>query len=274
MLEVRADRSYLDDPEPTDYLNTLGNRIAANSTESRQEFTFFSMQDRMINAFALPGGWHRCEYGLLLASQSESEVASVIAHEIAHVTQRHIARILDQQKQSTIISLATLALAVLASRANSDVAMAASAFGQGAAIQNLLNFTREHEGSRSRRAPDAAGGRLRRARHGDLLRAAAARHTDLRIRQRTSYLRTHPMTQDRIADTEPGREPASPAGDGQSRRLVRAKLKADSEPPAQARAFFEEGLAERRFLSEAAVRYGLTTSLLRQKNHPAARKGA
>ena len=98
----------------------------------------------MINAFALPGGY-TVQHGLLLASQSESEVASVIAHEIAHVTQRHIARILDQQKQSTIISLATLALAVLASRANSDVAMAASAFGQGAAIQNLLNFTREHE---------------------------------------------------------------------------------------------------------------------------------
>lgn len=275
MLEVRADRSYLDDPEPTDYLNTLGNRIAASSTESRQEFTFFLMQDRMINAFALPGGYIGVNTGLLLASQSESEVASVIAHEIAHVTQRHIARILDQQKQSTIISLATLALAVLASRANSDVAMAASAFGQGAAIQNLLNFTREHE-----KEADRVGLQTLQAAGFDA-RAMATFFERLQRATRIyeygsapSYLRTHPMTQDRIADVQNRVDnlPYRQVTDSLDFQLVRAKLKADSEPPAQARAFFEEGLAERRFLSEAAVRYGLTTSLLRQKNYPAARK--
>src|SRR4051812_25450597 len=145
MREVRADRAYYDDPEATDYLNELGHRLTANSSDSRQEFRFFFMQDRQINAFALPGGFVGVNTGLILAAQSESEAASVLAHEISHVTQRHIARILDQQKNSTVISLAALALALLAARSNSDLTAAASTFGQAGAIQNLLNFTRDHE---------------------------------------------------------------------------------------------------------------------------------
>jgi predicted Zn-dependent protease len=274
MREVRADRTYLDDPEPTDYLNTLGNRIAGRSTESRQEFTFFLMQDRQINAFALPGGYIGVNTGLFLAAQSESEVASVIAHEIAHVTQRHIARILEQQKQSTVISLATLALAVLAARANSDIASAATAIGQGAAIQNLLNFTREHE-----KEADRVGLQTLQAAGFDP-RAMATFFERLQRATRIyeggapSYLRTHPMTHDRIADVQNRLEslPYRQVTDSLDFQLARAKLKADSEPPAQARAFFEEGLAERRFLSEAATRYGLATSLMRQKNYAAARK--
>lgn len=274
MREVRADRSYLDDPEPTDYLNTLGNRLAARTGESRQEFTFFLMQDRQINAFALPGGYIGVNTGLLLAAQSESEVASVVAHEVAHVTQRHIARILDQQKQSTVLSLATLAIAVLAARSNSDIASAATAFGQGAAIQNLLNFTRDHE-----READRVGLQTLEAAGFDP-RAMATFFERLQRATRIyeggapSYLRTHPMTHDRIADVQNRLDsmPYRQVTDTIDFQLVRAKLKADGEPPGQARAFFEEGLAERRFLSEAANRYGLATSLLRQKNYAAARK--
>jgi predicted Zn-dependent protease len=274
MREVRADRTYLDDPEPTDYLNTLGNRLAARSLESRQEFTFFLMQDRQINAFALPGGYIGVNTGLLLAAQSESEVASVIAHEIAHVTQRHIARILDQQKQSTVLSLATLAIAVLAARSNSDIASAATAIGQGAAIQNLLNFTREHE-----KEADRVGLQTLESAGFDA-RAMATFFERLQRATRVyeggapSYLRTHPMTHDRIADVQNRLDslPYRQVMDSIDFQLVRAKLRADSEAPAQARAFFEEGLTERRFLSEAANRYGLATSLLRQKNYAAARK--
>jgi predicted Zn-dependent protease len=274
MREVRADRTYLDDPEPTDYLNTLGNRLAARSLESRQEFTFFLLRDRQINAFALPGGYIGVNTGLLLAAQSESEVASVLAHEIAHVTQRHIARILDQQKQSTVLSLATLAIAVLAARSNSDLASAATAIGQGAAIQNLLNFTREHEKEADRvglQTLDAAGFDARAM---AVFFERMQRATRIYEGGAPSYLRTHPMTHDRIADVQNrlGSLPYRQVTDSLDFQLVRAKLKADSEPPAQARAFFEEGIAERRFLSEAANRYGLATSFLRQKDHASARK--
>src|SRR3954464_14641281 len=89
MREVRADRSYYDDAEATDYMNALGNRLISRGTDTRQELEFFLMQERSINAFALPGGYVGVHTGLLLAAQSESELASVVAHEIAHVTQRH-----------------------------------------------------------------------------------------------------------------------------------------------------------------------------------------
>jgi beta-barrel assembly-enhancing protease len=274
MREVRADRTYLDDPEPTDYLNTLGNRLASHSLESRQEFTFFLMQDRQINAFALPGGYIGVNTGLLLAAHSESEVASVVAHEIAHVTQRHIARILGKQKESTIISLAALAIAVLAARANSDLASAASAVGQGAAIQNMLNFTREHEKEADRVGIQTLETAGFDARAMATFFERLQRATRIYEGGAPSYLRTHPMTHERIADAQNRVEsmPYRQVTDSIDFQLVRAKLRADAEPPAQARAFFEEGLAERRFLSEAANRYGLATSLLRQKNYAAARK--
>src|SRR5687768_4886875 len=133
MREVRADKTYYDDAEATDYINALGRRLIARGAESRQDLQFFLMQDRQINAFALPGGYVGVNSGLILAAQSESEVAGVVAHEIAHVTQRHIARIFDQQKTSTVMSLAALAVAVLAARSNPDVSSAALAVGQGAA---------------------------------------------------------------------------------------------------------------------------------------------
>jgi len=113
MREIRADRSFYDDAEATDYLNGLGNRLASRSPDARQEFDFFLIRDNQINAFALPGGFIGINTGLILASQSESELASVVAHEIAHVTQRHIAGMIANQKQSSITALAALAAALL-----------------------------------------------------------------------------------------------------------------------------------------------------------------
>ena len=81
MREIRRDRSYYDDAEATDYINTLGERLVARSPDSRQDFDFFLLQDPQINAFALPGGFIGVNTGLLLAAQSESEVASVVAHD-------------------------------------------------------------------------------------------------------------------------------------------------------------------------------------------------
>jgi len=94
MREIRADRTYSDDAEVTDYLNTLGYRLVAASADSRQEFTFFLILDPQVNAFALPGGFVGVNSGLILTAQSESELAGVLSHEVAHVTQRHMARML------------------------------------------------------------------------------------------------------------------------------------------------------------------------------------
>jgi predicted Zn-dependent protease len=275
MREVRSDRSYYDDAEATDYVNALGARLVSRGADTRQPFEFFLIQERSINAFALPGGFIGVHTGLLIAAQSESELASVVSHEIAHVTQRHIARIIDQQKQGTVLSLAALAVAILAARASADLATAATAFGTAGAIQNTLNFTRDHE-----READRVGLQILQASGYDAHAAAvffermqrATRIYD--VGGAPSYLRTHPLTYERIADIQNRLErlPYRQVSDSLEFQLVRAKLRADLDPPTEARQFFEESLAERRYLSEAASRYGLALSLLRLKDYARARK--
>ena len=275
MREVRADRSYYDDPEATDYIQAMGQRLVSRGADSRQDFEFFLMQDNSINAFALPGGFVGVHTGLILAAQSESELASVMAHEIAHVTQRHIARILAQQKQSTVMSIAALAVAILAARANPEVASAAVGFGTAAGVQNMLNFTRDHEREADRvglQILDSAGYDARSA---AVFFERMQRATRIyEIGSAPSYLRTHPMTYERIADIQNRLErlPYRQVADTLDFQLVRAKLKAELETPVQAKTFFEQSLTERRYLSEAASRYGLVASLVRVKDHARARK--
>ena len=112
MLEVRSDPSYSEDTEITDYLNSIGNKLVGASSDSRQEFNFFLMMDSQVNAFALPGGFVGINSGLMLTAQSESELAGVMSHEIGHVVQRHFARMLSAQKDTQLMALAGLALAV------------------------------------------------------------------------------------------------------------------------------------------------------------------
>jgi predicted Zn-dependent protease len=275
MQEVRVDRAFYDDPEATDYIRTLGNRLVARGADVRQDFEFFLMQERSINAFALPGGFIGIHTGLVLAAQSESELASVVAHEIAHVTQRHIARIVAQQKQSTVMSLAALAVAILAARANPEIASAATAFGQAGAVQNLLNFTRDHEREADRVGLQILESAGYDARSMALFFERMQRATRIyEIGSAPSYLRTHPLTYERIADIQNRLErlPYRQVPDSADFQFVRAKLRAELDPPAQARDFFEESLAERRYLSEAASRYGLVSSLVRLKEYDRARK--
>ena len=275
MREVRADRSYYDDAETTDYINALGTRLATRGADTRQPFEFFLINERSINAFALPGGYIGVNTGLLIAAQSESELASVVSHEVAHVTQRHIARMMDQQKTGTVVSLAALAVAILAARSSPDLATAATAFGAAAPIQNLINFTRDHE-----READRVGLQILESAGYDP-RAAAVFFERMQRATRIydvggapSYLRTHPLTYERIADIQNRLErlPYRQVSDTLDFQLVRAKLRAELDPALEARQFFEGSLAERRFLSEAASRYGLAIALVRLKDYARARK--
>ncbi len=274
MREVRADRSYYDDAEATDYISNLGNRLVSRGADTRQDFDFFLIRDPQINAFALPGGFIGVHTGLILAAQSESEVAGVMAHEIAHVTQRHISRMIAQQKQSQILSIAALAVAILASRASSDAAMAATAFGQAGLVQSQLNFTRDNE-----READRVGFQiLDRAGYDPHAMAVfferLQRATRLYESGAPSYLRTHPLNYERIADIQSRAQslPYRQVPDSLEFQLIRAKLKASFDPPREALVYFEESLGERKFLSEEASRYGLVVSLLRTNNLARAKK--
>jgi len=273
MHEIRRDSSYYDDAEVADYVSRVGNRLVSRGTTTRQDFEFFMIRDPQINAFALPGGHIGVHTGLLLAAQSESELAGVLAHEITHVTQRHIARMINQQQGSQLLSIATLVVAILAARSNSQIGEAAAAFGQAAMIQSQLNFSRDYEREADRiglqvldksgfdpRGMEAFFERLQR--------------TTRFYEGAPSYLRTHPLTQDRIADMQNRAQelPYRQVVDSLDFHLMRAKLKAEFDPPREAVAFYRDSLAERRFLSEPGARYGLVASLLRSKDFAGAQR--
>lgn len=147
MEQGRRDPDYISDPDISQYLTTMGRKLAAHAPVSPdQSITVFSVRDPQINAFALPGGYIGINSGLLVSAQTESEVASVIAHEIGHVAQRHIARGMTQKSQSSGVMMAAVAAALLAALSGSgDLAMGIAAFGQAAAVDRQLGFSRQAE---------------------------------------------------------------------------------------------------------------------------------
>ncbi|NJD33777.1 MAG: M48 family metallopeptidase [Betaproteobacteria bacterium] len=277
MHEIRRDPAYIDDPEITSYLNRLGNRLSSQITESRQEFEFFALRDATLNAFAMPGGYIGVHSGLILAAASESELASVLAHEISHVTQRHLARLINKSGQGQVASLLALAVAILAARSSPDLAMGAAIAGQGAAIQNQLNYSRDFE-----READRIGLDLLERSDFDIRDMSAfferlQKYSRLYENKNSApgYLRTHPLTTERLADmgNRIQSRPYKQVPDSLEFQLVRAKLRVQDGTPRDAVAEFESRLADRNFPgSEAAVRYGLAQALLRDGKLAAADK--
>ncbi len=267
MRDVYADPRYLDDPEIETYLNQLGYKLVSVSTRNQREFNFFVVNDPSINAFAMPGGNIGVHTGLLLAAQGESELASVVAHEIAHVTQDHIARMVASQSQSYWPTMAALALALLAARSNPNVASAAIASTQAYSIQNQLNYSRDYEREADRLGYEmlTRGGYDPRGMSGFFSRLQRAnRFYDSSA---PAYLRTHPLTSDRIADMQARSEdaPYQQVEDSLDFQLVRARLRAQEDSPADAVRAARNVLKEKRYSNETAARYGLATALVRAR---------
>ena len=156
MGEIRRDPAFLDDPVLQEYLQSLWLPLVAAArqrgdvdVDTGNQFAWeaFLVGDRSVNAFALPGGYVGVHLGLIAMTATRDELASVLAHELTHVTQRHIARGMANQARSSMLGIAGMILAILAaSRSNSaDMAQAAIMGGQAAAIQGQLNFSRDME---------------------------------------------------------------------------------------------------------------------------------
>ena len=221
----------------------------------------------------MPGGYIGVHSGLILAASSESELASVLAHEISHVTQHHMARLMNKSGQGQVTSLLALAVAILAARSSPDLAMGAAMAGQGAAIQNQLNYSRDFE-----READRIGlGLLERS--GFDIRGMSGFFDRLqkfgRLYENNApgYLRTHPLTTERLADMGnriQGR-PYKQVTDSLEFELVRAKLRAEEGTSRDAVTEFETRLKDRSFAgSEAAMRYGLALARVRDGDPDAA----
>ncbi|MDO9596934.1 MAG: M48 family metalloprotease [Azoarcus sp.] len=262
--EIRwKDAAYLDDPEVEEYINRLGKRLVAASNNPQQSFDFFGVKDGTLNAFALPGGYIGLHTGLILAAESESELASVVGHEIAHVTQRHIAQIVGKQSQAGMLMLASLLVAILAARSNSQVSEAAVAAGQAGAIQSQLGYTRDFEREADRvglQTLDAAGFDVRGM---PAFFERLQRASRLYENNAPAYLRTHPLTTERIADME--NRAASmryrQVPDTRDFGFVRAKLRVQAAQPADAVRELADRVA--RMPGDEASRYGLVRALMR-----------
>jgi predicted Zn-dependent protease len=273
MRDIRRDPDYLDDDAVLEYLNNFGNALVAAYPGARGEtnadYFFFAVRDPLLNAFALPGGFIGAHSGLLIAAQSESELASVMSHEIGHVAQRHIARMLGQQKQDALIPLAAMLLAALAAKGSSDAAMGVFMGGQGLAIQRQLDFSRDAE-----READRVGFQIMGKGGYDTtgmveffqrLQSASRAYSDLT----PAYLRSHPLTSERISDIQARiREtPYKQRVDSIEFHLVRARVRVLQDESAQGlrdtRLAFESQLGQLSRQQKAGAQYGLAFLELR-----------
>ncbi len=284
-----------DDPEATDILAARAQKLlhaaqALGHSEVGRPFRFFMVRDPSINAFALPGGYIGIHTGLITASDREDEVMSVLSHEIGHVTQRHIARMFGQQRQSSGVMMAAMLLAVLAAGARSaDGAMGAITLGQTLAAREQMAFSRDAEREADRVGlqiltesgfdPQAMSSMFERL-------SQAGRLYD---NNAPAYLRSHPLTTERIADVQSRLQSdpdilsalrqRPPAVNSRPYDWLRSRLMAQADSRVdglrRARQKFEAALLEPRPpLPDSALHYGLAWVALAQRDFVGARQHA
>jgi len=266
MRQIRASGELVEDPQVTEYINEIGHRIAAQANiEGNHEFSFFVVDNNVINAFALPGGFIGVHTGLLEATRNEDELAGVLAHEVAHVTQRHIARRIHANQRQSILSTAIMLGAILAGAAGGggDVMQGAIAVAQGTAAQQQINFTRsnEYEADRVGISALAAAGFDPQG-MGSFFEVMSRGTTPIEQRL-PEFLRTHPVSSARIAEARGRARSYQPVHttDSVNYGIARARLVvASQDTPEDAVAYFER---ERYEYQSDEERYGRAVAYLR-----------
>lgn len=142
---LRANLSFVDDQQINYYLNSLGRRLASHSDAAGNDFHFFIIKAPTINAFAGPAAYIGIHTQLIFEAKNESQLAGVLAHEIAHVSQRHLARAFDTSGQSTALTVATMLAAILVGTQDSQAGQAVLLSGIAGSQQSSINFTRSNE---------------------------------------------------------------------------------------------------------------------------------
>ncbi|HSR63610.1 MAG TPA: M48 family metalloprotease [Gammaproteobacteria bacterium] len=264
MRQARRYANLVRDPEVDSYINSVGYQLVANSDDNQIPFNFFVIDDARVNAFAAPGGVIGINSGVILNSRDESELAGVLAHEIAHVTQRHMARTFEKADQFSIPSAAALIGAIALGIANPQAGVAAVALASGLSAQAQINFTRANE-----EEADRVGMKLL-ARSGFDPRGMPEFFQRLQHASKyyqgnaPEYLRTHPLTTSRIADSIARAEqyPKKEYTSSINFKLVRAKLLVhNAEEPGDAIKIFEQRLGDERLTDKDPERYGYALAL-------------
>ncbi len=267
MREVRRSGKVIDDPLLNDYLQGIGYRLTSHEEALGRNFRFFLLDEPTINAFAGPAGNIGVHSGLILDTQTESELASVLAHEIAHVTQRHLMRAFDAAGGNNLTLAAALLAAILigAASGSSDATLAAITASQAAAIQQQINFTRANE-----KEADNVGISIL-ADSGFDPNGMADFFERLGRNTRfydsgaiPEFLRTHPVTTNRIAESRDraGDYPYRQVGESLDYHLLRATLKyREFDTPQEAERYFAASIKDGRYRSLVGQRYGHALAL-------------
>lgn len=274
---MRANKLLVEDPLVRDYFSDMGFRLVSYSDNADEPFHFFVLREPSINAFAAPAGVIALHSGLILEARDENEVAGVMAHEIAHVTQDHLARGLENsQEVSFPMMLASLGLALAASAAGAegDAAQAILMGGMGLAQQFQIKHTRQAEAEADRigiallaRGGYEPQGMTRFFERLNMISRAMGEGPP-------EYLRTHPLTVNRIAEARTRAEQLQQRGsrDGTDFHFVQARLRAKLTDAASAETWFRARLDGESDRPEAAMRYGLAMTLLGDRRLEAARE--
>lgn len=275
--QMRAYEVLNEDPLITAYFEDMGYRLASHSDRPDKPFTFVVLNQPVVNAFAAPGGVIALYSGLILAADDENEIAGVLAHEIAHITQLHLYRALENQQAMTIpIALAMLGL-VLVGGGSGEAIQGALMSGQAAAQQAAIHFTRQNEyeadrigiSTLSRAGYDPAGMAEFFEKMSRITRAMGEGPPE--------YLRTHPVSVSRISEAENRAQnmPTPEPSDGRDFYLVQARLRALTEKsPDMAMEWFKHRM-DRADVSQAesdALFYGSAIALQRKGEFEEARK--
>ena len=238
MRGLRESGRIVEDPETNEYIQSLGLRLSSRTNQGNRDFNFFLVNDHTINAFALPGGFVGINTGLLLDTRNESELAGVFAHEVSHVTQRHIARSIEAGGRTSLVSTAAILAAIVLGAiagVGSNATLGAITAAQGIAMQSQIAFTRENEYE-----ADRVGIGLMADAGFDPNAMPAffeemGRRTQLSPDQIPELLRSHPVTSARIAESK-GRAAQYPpvaTRDSMSYAITRERVRVLTTPAGQ-----------------------------------------
>lgn len=265
MAELYRDGYALEDAELTDYLNAIGYQLAAASKTQPPELTFFMVQDPRINAFALPGGYIGINAGTMMASDSESELAGVMGHELAHVTQRHIARTAEDTQVGTIATWLAVIAAIIAGSADPDLVIGALAIGQSINYQRQVSYTRSHEQEADRIGIQTMAGAGFNPDGMATFFGKLAQQSRLYGSGIPEILLTHPYSTNRMAEAQQRASelPKVRRTDAVEFSLMRARSRALSvDTPEEAIAYFDGQI--QRSGDSVENRYGMAVAQLRQ----------
>ncbi|MBY6031977.1 M48 family metalloprotease [Marinobacter daepoensis] len=264
MSSIRRSAPQLQDPLVYDYLSSIIYRLVPSAPLDNRDLKLVIIDSPAINAFAVPGGVVGVNGGLFLNATTEQQFASVLAHELAHLSQRHFARRMQQQETSAPLTLAgMIAGIVLSAVTQSDIGIAAIAGTQALTVQNMLAYSRAHEQEADRVGMDILASAGMDPRGMPEMFEIMMRQNRLQGNRLPEYLSTHPLTQNRVADSRNRAEqyPDTKIQDGQEYHLVRSRLQVHySKSPEKAAETFENYLNQEETQHNDAIRYGLAVA--------------